>query len=101
MCTTCRSGASENLSEIQHQRGRWTGHRRKLETEKLACQSAVRSLDTHVAHILQLRGMLEVERQKSETRQAEVLSFGQANLLLSQQFDRSKEEVAQLQSSLQ
>ena len=41
--------------------------------------------------------MTEVERQTSNTPQAEVLRLGAENLQLSQDSDRSKEEVAQLQ----
>ena len=43
LCTTGRSGVSENLSEIQHlrhERERLTAHSRNLETETQACQSA-------------------------------------------------------------
>ena len=39
--------------------------------------------------------------KKSNTLQAEVFCFGAASLQPSQHMDRSKEEVAQLQSSLQ
>ena len=42
--------------------------------------------------------MLEVERQKSNTLQAEVLRRGAENLQPSQKLNRSKEEVRQLQS---
>ena len=52
--TTSRSGASECSSEFQqlrHEREYLTVHCRNLETETLACQSAVRSLEAQVAEI--------------------------------------------------
>ena len=58
-CTTSRSGASESSSEIQplrQERDHLNVHGRNLETETLACQSAVRFLDTQAAQIPQLRG---------------------------------------------
>ena len=51
-CTTSRSGASESSSEIQplrQERDHLNVHGRNLETETLACQSAVRFLDTQAA----------------------------------------------------
>ena len=41
-----------------------TVHSRILETEKLACESAVRSLEAQVAQIPQFRRVIDVERQK-------------------------------------
>ena len=42
--------------------------------------------------------MMVVERQKTNSLQAEVLRFGADNLQLSQHWDRSKEEAARLQA---
>ena len=42
--------------------------------------------------------MLEVERQKTNTLQADVLRLRDENLQISQSLDKSKEEVAQLQA---
>ena len=60
---TSRSGASESSSEVQQlpqERDHVNVHVRNSKIETLACQSAVRSLEAQVAHILQLRGMIEV-----------------------------------------
>ena len=83
------SVAFENSSEIQQFRPECehlTVQCRNLETGTLA--SAARSLEAHVAQIPQLRVMIEVERQTSNTLQAEVLRLGAG----------PKEEVAQLQA---
>ena len=95
--TTSRCGASENSSEIQQvqqELDHLTVRRRKLEDETLRCQSAVSLFE---AQIPRSRGMLEVERQKSTTRQADVLRLRANNSQISQGLDRSEEEVAQLQ----
>ena len=39
----------------------------KVETETLRCRSAVISFEGHIAWVPRLRGMLEVERQRSNT----------------------------------
>ena len=52
MYAASRSGAADNSSEIQqlrHEREHLIVLCRNLETEKLACQSAVRSLEAQVA----------------------------------------------------
>ena len=95
--TTSRSGASESSSEnqrLRHDREHSNVHSGNLETEKQACQSAVRSLGASS----QWRGMIDVERPKSKTLQAGVLRLGSEKLQLSQHVDGSKEEVAQLQA---
>ena len=55
--------SSSEIQQLRQERDLLNVHGRNLETEKLACQSAVRSLEANVAQILHLRGMLEVERQ--------------------------------------
>ena len=47
-----------------------------LKTETQRCQNAVGSFEAHIGQIPRLRGMIEVERQKSNTLQAEVLRLG-------------------------
>ena len=94
------SGASESSSEFQQLRqecDHLNVHSRNLETETLACQSA-RSLEQQVAQIPHLRGMFEVPKKKPTTVQAEVLRLRAENLSLSQNLDRSKEEVAKMQA---
>ena len=93
------SVAFENSSEIQQLRPECehlTLQCRNLATRTLA--SAARSLEAHVAQIPQLRVMIEVERQTSNTLQAEVLRLGAEHLQICQKWERSKEEVAQLQA---
>ena len=69
---------------------------RNLETETLACQSAVLYLEAQLAQIRPTRRMTDVERQKSNTPQAEVLCHGAENLQIPSSLNRSKEEVAPL-----
>ena len=55
------SDASDRSSETQqlrHGRKHWPAHSRNSETEKLACQSAVRSLATQVTQVLQMTAMI-------------------------------------------
>ena len=59
--------------------------------------SAVRSLEAQLVQILQLRGMLETERQRPKTLQAEVLRLESENLKICEHLDKSKDEVVQLQ----
>ena len=66
------------------------------ETESLRCQSAVGSLEAQGAKILRLRGMIEVERQKSNTLQADVLRLKAEKLRLSPNLPRSEEVLAEL-----
>ena len=47
---------------------------------------------------LELRGMIDVDRQNSNTLHATVLCLGADNLQLTQSLDRSEEEVAQLEA---
>ena len=64
--TTSRSGASESSSDIQqsrHERDHLAAHCRNFETDTLACQSAVRSLEAQMVKIRRLRRMLEVKRK--------------------------------------
>ena len=64
--TTSRSGASESSAEIQQlrqERDHLNVHDRNLEIETPTCQSAVRTVEVQVVQIIQLRGMLEVERK--------------------------------------
>ena len=92
--TASRSGVSVCSSEIQqlrHERATLTTHRRNLETESQKCQCALSSFEA------QVRGMLEVKRQKSNSLQVDVLRRGAENPQLSQILDRSKDEGAQLQ----
>ena len=72
------------MQQLRHEREYVTVHSRNLETEQLAWQSAVRSLEAQVSQFLHLRGMLDVERQKTNTLQEEVLRGGAENLQLSQ-----------------
>ena len=88
----------QKLSSCDREREHLTVHSRNLETEKLASQSAVRSLEAQVAQIPKLRGTIFVGRQKSHTQQAEVLGPGQDNPQHSLNLDRSEEEVAQLRA---
>ena len=62
-----------------------------METETLRCQSAVLSLEAQVAPVSQLRGMIDVERQKTNILQAKVLRVGARNPQLFHLVDRSKE----------
>ena len=74
LCTTRRSGAFASPSDIQQSQqesDHLNVYGRNLETEKLACQSAVRFREGHVAHIPLLRGIIDLERQESTTLQAE------------------------------
>ena len=98
-CGGVSSGASEGSSEFQQLRQECDDlnvHSRNLETETLACQSA-RSIEQQVAQIPHLRDMFEVQK-KPTTVQAEVLRLRAENLSLSQNLDRSKEEVAKMQA---
>ena len=72
-----------------------TVHGRHLETDKPACQSAVRCLAAQVVQIPQLRRTIDVERQQSNTLQAEVHRLGPQ---LCQNVDKFTEDVAQLQA---
>ena len=97
--TTSRSGASKNLTGIQqlrHERDHLTFHVRNLETETPGCRNAVGPLEAQVSQILRFRGMVDVESQKSNAPQADVLGLRANNC-------GSKEEAAQLAnaSSLQ
>ena len=98
--TTSISGASESSSEIQQvrqERDHLSVHGRILETEPPACQSAVRFLAAQVAQIRQVKVMLEVERRIFNLISRSCsLCIRQSQI--SQQLNRSKEEVAQLQA---
>ena len=92
--------ASENSPEIQqlrHVHQHLTVHGRHLETDKPACQSAVRCLAAQVVQIPQLRRTIDVERQQSNTLQAEVHRLGPQ---LCQNVDKFTEDVAPVASSL-
>ena len=74
--TTCRSGVCEISSEIQQlrqERDSLTSHCRSLETEIQRCQSAVSSSEAQIAQFPRVRRMLDVEREKSNALQADVL----------------------------
>ena len=75
------------MQQLGHEREHLTAHSRHLETEWLRCQSAVRSLEAQVVQFFRLSGMIEVQRQTSNTLQAEVLRLGGDNLQVSQIFD--------------
>ena len=59
-----RPKIQQKFSSCDKQRDRLNVHGRSLEGETLARQRAVRSLQAQVAQILQLIGMIEIERQK-------------------------------------
>ena len=71
------SGASENASEIQqlrHERASLTSQCGSLDTETQGCQKCSQFFfEVQVAHIPRVRGMLDVERQKLNTLQADVV----------------------------
>ena len=101
LCTRNRSGASDTSSEImqlRHEREHLTVHHRNLETETLTCQRAVGSLEAQAAHVPRFRGMFEVERQISNTQQADVLGLRADRVQISQRLDSSNEKVAQLEA---
>ena len=99
--STSTCDASENSSEnlqLRHEREHVTVHSRNLETETPACQRAVRCLESQIAQIPHLKGMINVEGQKSNTPWTEVIHFETGTLQFSQKLDRSKAKVAQLQA---
>ena len=85
--TTSRSGASESSSEIQQsrqERDHLNVHGHNLETETQAGQSAVRSHEAQVVQILQMRGMIHVERLKLNSKGGSSLSWSRQSTALSQ-----------------
>ena len=67
-------------------------------TVQSPCQSLLGFLEAQVAQIPQLSEMIDVERQRSNTPQADVLRLRAEHLQISQSLDWSVEEVAQLQA---
>ena len=93
-----RSGASENPAQSQqlrHEREHLTVNSHNLDTDTVRCQGTVSSLEAQVAQILRLRGMMKVERQKSNTQQADVLRLRAETVQISTSLD---EDVAQFQA---
>ena len=63
--------------------------------------SDVTSFEAQVAKIPRIRRMIDVERQKSNTLQGDILPLGAESLQMLLYLDRSEVEVAQFQTSLQ
>ena len=61
----CMRQADSAIQQLRHELEHLTDRTRNLETEKLACQSAVCSPKAKVAQIPQLIGRINVERHKS------------------------------------
>ena len=95
---TSGSGALESSSEIQQERDSLTIRCRSLETEMQRLRDAVSLVELQVAQVLRLRGMLEVQRQTSNTLQADVLRLRAENIRSSRNVERSTDEVAQSQA---
>ena len=98
---TSGSGSLESSSEIQQlpqERDSLTTRCRSLETEMQRLRDAVSLVEPQVAQVLRLRGMLEVQRQTSNTLQADVLRLRAENIRSSRNVERSTDEVAQSQA---